>query len=97
MAVQKLSDAAKHKHRYRILSQLGTDEKDRKKLILHQLLMYFSLPLILPVLFSSILSIRLNSLLISGTKLESATFSYYLITYIGYRKIVEENRECLKL
>ncbi|MDR5658962.1 ABC transporter permease [Serpentinicella sp. ANB-PHB4] len=107
MAVQQLSDAAKYKHRYKILSQLGTDKKERKKLILLQLLMYFTLPLILPILFSSILSIRLNSLLISGTKLESASFSYYLITlfifsllystyflitYIGYRKIVEEDK-----
>ena len=107
MAVQQLSDAAtKYKYRYKILSHLGISKKERNTLILYQLIIYYSIPLLLPIFFSSIFSLSLNHLLIRETKLESASFSYYLITlaifslvyfiyfivtYIGYRRIIEEN------
>jgi putative ABC transport system permease protein len=82
LAVQQLSDSAKYKHRYRILNQLGLNEKERNQVVFKQLLIYFMCPLILPIVISFIVSMKLNKLLLMGTQLQTTAFAYYGATLL---------------
>lgn len=52
LAIQQLSDSEKYKYRYSLLKKLGVDEVDINKTIFKQLLFYFLIPMIVPILVS---------------------------------------------
>ena len=52
LAVQQLSDSEKYKYRYELLKKLGVDELEINRIIFKQLLVYFALPMIIPILIS---------------------------------------------
>ena len=77
LAVQQLSDATKYKHRSRILSQLGLDERERNQVLFKQLLIYFICPIVIPVILSCIISMKLNQVMLMGTQLEATAMTFY--------------------
>lgn len=52
LAIQQLSDSEKYKYRYELLKKLGMDEKEINKTIFKQLLFYFGIPMLLPIIIS---------------------------------------------
>ena len=52
LAIQQLSDSEKYKYRYELLKKLGMDELQINRTIFKQLLFYFAIPMILPVIIS---------------------------------------------
>ena len=52
LAIQQLSDSEKYKYRYELLRKLGVDELQINRTIFKQLLFYFAIPMILPVIIS---------------------------------------------
>ncbi len=52
LAIQQLSDSEKYKYRYELLKKLGVDELQINRTIFKQLLFYFAIPMILPVIIS---------------------------------------------
>ena len=52
LAIQQLSDSEKYKYRYELLKKLGMSEKEINKTIFKQLLYYFAIPMILPIIIS---------------------------------------------
>lgn len=52
LAVQQLSDSAKYKHRYSLLSKLGLREKEISCVILKQLFLYYLFPFITAIVIS---------------------------------------------
>lgn len=52
LAIQQLSDSEKYKYRYELLKKLGMDELQINRTIFKQLLFYFAIPMVLPVIIS---------------------------------------------
>ena len=52
LAIQQLSDSEKYKYRYELLKKLGVDELQINRTIFKQLLFYFAIPMVLPVMIS---------------------------------------------
>ncbi len=52
LAIQQLSDSEKYKYRYELLKKLGMDETEMNQTILKQILFYFALPMLIPILIS---------------------------------------------
>lgn len=105
LAVQQLSDGIQYKHRYEILSHLGADERKMNGLILKQMVLYFFVPVAIPIPASIFLTIQMNQVLLADLITVKAFcmamvisiglffvvyFIYFLATYLGYRKRVLE-------
>ncbi len=104
LAVQMLSDAMQYKFRYKILHNLGMEEKRIDGYILKQCLFYFVFPLLLPIPFSIYITVCVNRLveaLISNNIISVALgtsvglflliyLMYFVATFISYRKNVYE-------
>lgn len=105
LAVQQLSDGIQYKHRYEILSHLGADERKMNGLILKQMVLYFFVPVAIPIPTSIFLTIQMNQVLLADLITVKAFcmamvisiglffvvyFIYFLATYLGYRKRVLE-------
>ena len=52
LAIQQLSDSEKYKYRYELLRKLGVDELQINRTIFKQILFYFAIPMVLPVIIS---------------------------------------------
>ena len=78
LAVQQLSDSAQYKFRYRVLDSLGVSDKKKSGVVLKQLLIYYSCPLILPFIISLIVSVKINSLLRLGTEIGGNDYSFFI-------------------
>ena len=104
LAVQQLSDASKYRFRYRILNNLGVKDSEKSRLILKQLIIYFGCPLLIPIVLSMIVSFKINSIMLTGTQIQSDNYSffgialalflvvygiYFVVTYVGFRKNVK--------
>lgn len=102
LAVQQLSEASKYRFRYSILSKLGVPDARIGRLIFHQLLLYFGIPLLLPVPLSIFISSCVNTML--QTMISPAAFRasvavglgiflmiyilYFAAACVGYRRSV---------
>lgn len=62
LAIQSLSDSEKYKYRYNILKKLGMEESQLNKIIFKQLLYFFILPLIVPVIISIIAILYISNI-----------------------------------
>ena len=62
LAIQSLSDSAKYKYRYKVLSRLGIKNEELHKTIKKQLLFFFIFPIIYPLIISYTTIASLNNL-----------------------------------
>lgn len=51
LAIQQLSDASKYKYRYKILKNLGMNNKERNQVVLKQLGVYYLCPVITAIMY----------------------------------------------
>lgn len=104
LSVQQLSESRRTAHQYRLLGFLGAARQDLGLGITGHLLIYFIVPLILPVIYSAVfLGILLHqsafsgSITLSGTLLSAMTLAivygiYFLVTNHQYKKYVLDIR-----
>lgn len=105
LSIQQLSDSCEYKYRYTVLKRLGWKDRDCYKSIRKQLNLFFCLPLIIPIIvsFSTLHSMNkifqialstnneyLNYFIINLLLFLSIYFLYFLATYFGYKKNIEE-------
>lgn len=102
LTVQQLSEASKYRFRYNILLKLGSTERKIGKLIFKQLLLYFGIPLLLPIPLSVFLSLCIREIMMDMIKPTTFWTSvslgmgvflliyvlYFAAAYVGYRKSV---------
>jgi len=103
LSVQQLSDSAKYRFRYDVLSKLGLDRTQIRRLILKQLTAYYLCPALLAVVISGKMVLFLGRVFTvqtgaatGGFFLKSIAlffgiyFMYFAVTYIGFRRNVEQ-------
>lgn len=105
LAIQTLSDSTKYKYHYSILSKLGVEQSQIYKTIRKQLLIFFLFPVIYPLIIDISVTTSLNGLLnpvLSSeySYLYAILYSlslflfiyliYFIATYFGYKKNIEE-------
>lgn len=105
LAIQTLSDSTKYKYHYSILSKLGVEQSQIYKTIRKQLLIFFLFPVIYPIIIDISVTTSLNGLLnpvLSSeySYLYAILYSlslflfiyliYFIATYFGYKKNIEE-------
>ena len=105
LAIQTLSDSTKYKYHYSILSKLGVEQSQIYKTIRKQLLMFFLFPVIYPIIIDISVTTSLNNLLNPALSSEysylyAILYSlslflfiyliYFVATYFGYKKNIEE-------
>lgn len=108
LSVQQLADSVRYQYRYEVLSKLGMSAGKIGRLIGAQTLLYFGLPLILPIPASILLTLGIKKLLLDQLVapelfLWSAALSvgiflfvyalYVLAAYLGYKRKVMEHIE----
>lgn len=102
LALQQLSQANDNKKRYMILNKLGTEPKMINHSILLQIAIYFMMPLALAIIHSIVGIQTVNVLVTSfgrsdilmSSSITAAIIilvygSYFLITYLGYKNIIQ--------
>lgn len=107
LSVQQLSDSAKYKFRYDVLTKLGLNRKHIRRLILKQLAAYYLCPALLAMVISGkmILFVSRRFVDLTGVPAASGRFFlesialffgiylvYFVVTYVGFRRNIEEKR-----
>lgn len=108
LSVQQLSDSAKYKFRYDVLAKLGLERRQIHQLIRKQLGAYYLCPAALAIIISGkmILFMSKRFVIMTGVPVASGSFFvksivlffgiyavYYVVTYIGFvRNVDERNR-----
>lgn len=107
LSVQQLSDSAKYKFRYDVLAKLGLDRKHIRRLILKQLAAYYLCPALLAIVISGkmILFVSRRFVLMTGVPAAAGGFFlrsialffgiylvYFIVTYVGFQRNIEEKR-----
>ncbi len=105
LSVQQLSDSAKYKFRYDVLAKLGLDRRQICGLILKQLAAYYLCPALLAVVISGKMILFVSSRFVDLTGVPAAAgrfflesivlffgiyLVYFIVTYAGFRRNVEE-------
>ena len=107
MAVQQLSDSAKYRFRYEVLSKLGMSDREIDRLIFRQLFSYYLIPVLVSVMLSAVTAVFAGNQFVfytgaSGNGLYYFGISlaifigvyllYFGITYIGFKRNVRSGR-----
>lgn len=103
MALKELSDSSDNRERYRILREIGADQSMIRKALFRQIGIFFLLPLIVAFIHSIFGVQFVNRMLVltnqdsqQSSMIFTAAFilliygGYFLSTYLGSRRIVEE-------
>ncbi len=105
LSVQQLSDSAKYKFRYQVLSQIGYSRGEISGIILKQLLWYYGCPLLAALAISGVIAVYTGGKFNFYTGIKTPGFMYFLIsslffmgiyslyfilTYIGFKRNVEK-------
>ncbi|MGL4694507.1 FtsX-like permease family protein [Enterococcus larvae] len=105
LAVQQLSDASKYRYRYQILKNLGLNRRERNKVVLKQLAIYYLCPVIIATLISAFTGIFASDSFAYYTGLSTSGsyyylialgiflmifFIYFLVTYISFIRAIEK-------
>ncbi len=105
LAIQSLSDATKYKYRYTVLKKLGVRKENIRKTILKQLLLFFLFPVIYPIIISFFTIFSMNRIFQISLETNTTYFTYFIInlflfiiiyfiyflaTYFGYKKNIDE-------
>lgn len=104
LSVQQLSDSAKYRFRYQVLSQIGYSRREISGIILKQLLWYYMCPLLLAMAISGLIAVYAGGKFNFYTGTQTPGFMYFLlsvflfvgiylvyfaVTYIGFKRNVE--------
>ena len=105
LSVQQLSDSVKYKFRYRVLFQLGYSRREIRRMILKQLAGYYLCPACVSLAISGLVCVYTGGKFdfYTGVRAAPATYFlissvlffgiylvYFIITYIGFCRNVEE-------
>ncbi len=105
LSVQQLSDSAKYRFRYDVLAKLGLQRREIHRLILKQLTAYYLCPAILAIVISGKMVLFVSRLFIisTGVPVFAGSFFlksillffgiylvYFIVTYVGFKRNVEE-------
>lgn len=103
LALKELSDCIDDKNKYRVLRQIGTDEKEINKALFKQTLIFFAMPLSLAIVHT-IFGLKFCKFILNTLGIESvldgsiSTFLfliaiygiYFVVTYLCSRNIIKE-------
>lgn len=104
LSVQQLSDSAKYRFRYQVLSQIGCSRKEISRIIWKQLLAYYMCPVLMALVISGLVTVYAGGRFNFYTGIRTSGLMYFLtaaalffgiygmyfmITYIGFRRNVE--------
>ena len=105
LSVQQLSDSAKYRFRYDVLTKLGLWRREIHRLILKQLTAYYLCPAILAIVISGKMILFVSRVFVISTGVPVFTGSfflksillffgiylvYFIVTYVGFKRNVEE-------
>lgn len=105
LSVQQLSDSAKYRFRYDVLAKLGLWRREIHRLILKQLTAYYLCPAILAIVISGKMILFVSRVFVISTGVPVFTGSfflksillffgiylvYFIVTYVGFKRNVEE-------
>lgn len=105
LSVQQLSDSVKYKFRYRVLSQIGYSRREIRRMIFKQLVGYYLCPACVALAISGLVCVYTGGkfdfytgvqaapatyFLISSALFFGIYLVYFIITYIGFCRNVEE-------
>lgn len=105
LSVQQLSDSAKYRFRYDVLAKLGLWRREIHRLILKQLTAYYLCPAILAIVISGKMILFVSRVFVISTGVPVFTGSFFLksillffgiylvyftVTYVGFKRNVEE-------
>lgn len=105
LSVQQLSDAGKYKFRYDVLKKLGMKRRERNSVIFRQLALYYLVPALAAVAISSVIAVYAGNqfVLYTGAKGSGVYYFgvslaisagvyviYFLATYVGFKRGVDE-------
>ncbi len=103
LALKELSESTVNKERYAILDKIGVDEKQKHQALLWQMGIFFGLPMLLAMIHavfgilyaSNLLNMYAekdmrSSLVFTGAFLIFVYGGYFLATYMGSRRIIDE-------
>lgn len=105
LSVQQLSDSAKFRFRYQVLSQIGYSRNQISLIILKQLLGYYMCPALVAIAISGLIAVYAGSkfnfytgthtsaivyFLISSALFLGIYAVYFLVTYIGFQRNVQK-------
>lgn len=84
LAIQSLSDSAKYKYRYKVLSRLGIKNEKLHQTIKKQLLLFFAFPIIYPLIISYTTITSLNNLFSIALSSNKAYLIYYFVNIFAF-------------
>ncbi len=87
LSVQQLSDSAKYKFRYRVLSKLGLREGEINKVVLKQLAFYYLCPMLTAALISGVISIFASERFIFYTGIKTPVLFYYGMSLLAFAAV----------
>jgi len=82
LAIQQLSDASKYKYRYKILKNLGMNNKERNQVVLKQLGIYYLCPVITAIIISMFTGIFVSSNFVFFTGLKVIGIQFYIMAVL---------------
>lgn len=104
LSVQQLSDSAKYKFRYDVLTKLGLERTEVNRLILMQLTAYYLCPALLAIIISGKMILQVSEIFVKETGVPTSAgmyfvasialffgiyLVYFIVTYIGFKRNVE--------
>lgn len=107
LTVQQLSDASKYRFRYEVLGKLGLGKKEISRLIFKQLGVYYLCPALFAAGISGVITVYISRKFIFYTGVKTSVLQYFgiafllffgvyaiyfAVTYIGFKRSVEERR-----
>lgn len=105
LAIKELSESSDNKKRYKILSQIGADDKMINRALFMQILISFLFPLIVALVHSYVGLKEVNGLIISFGNIDLASNiflttlfmlivygGYFLATYLCSKSIIKDNK-----
>lgn len=105
LSVQQLSDSAKYRFRYEVLSKLGLSRRQIQGLILRQLAYYYFCPALLAIVISGKMILFVSQAFVESTGVPTMAGGFFLrsialffgiylvyftVTYVNFRRNVEE-------
>ncbi|MDH6364176.1 putative ABC transport system permease protein [Enterococcus sp. PF1-24] len=106
LAIQQLSDTTKYKYCYQILGNLGVNQREKNKIVLKQLALYYLFPVAITIFLGLFLGIFLSSAFVANTGLINVFgpqyylsavgvflvlfLLYFVITYVSFLRMIEK-------
>lgn len=82
LAIQALSDSAKYKYRYQVLSKLGVRKERLNKTIFKQLTIFFLFPVLYPIIISFVVVFSMNKVFKISLASDISYIGFYLVNLL---------------